>query len=95
MQAVGCLGMRACDSNNCPVGIATQKDDLRARLMVEEAADNLERFFDATVELMEVMARACGHDTLTDFERIDLTTWKSDIADLTGIEYAGVGDHYE
>jgi glutamate synthase domain-containing protein 2 len=95
MQAIGCLGMRACDSNNCPVGIATQKDDLRARLMVEEAADNLERFFDATVELMEVMARACGHDTLTDFERHDLTTWKSDIADLTGIEYAGVGEHYE
>ena len=95
MQAIGCLGMRACDSNNCPVGIATQKDDLRARLMVEEAADNLERFFDATVELMEVMARACGHDTLTAFERHDLTTWKSDIADLTGIEYAGVGEHYE
>ena len=91
IQAIGCLGMRACDSNNCPVGIATQKEDLRARLMVEEAADNLERFFDATVELMEVMARACGHDTLTDFERRDLMTWKSDIAELTGIEYAGVG----
>ena len=91
MQAIGCLGMRACDSNNCPVGIATQKDDLRARLMVEEAADNLARFFDATVELMEVMARACGHDALTDFERRDLVTWQSDIADLTGIEYAGVG----
>jgi hypothetical protein len=40
---------------------------------------------------MEVMARACGHDTLTDFERRDLMTWKSDIAELTGIEYAGVG----
>jgi hypothetical protein len=59
--------------------------------MVEEAADNLERFFDATVELMEVMARACGQDTLTDFERRDLTTWKRDIAELTGIEYAGMG----
>ena len=94
IQAIGCLGMRACDSNNCPVGIATQKDDLRARLMIEEAADNLARFFDATVELMEVMARACGHDTLTDFERRDLTTWKSDIADLTGIEYAGVDDRH-
>ena len=91
MQAIGCLGMRACDSNNCPVGIATMKDDLRARLMIEEAADNLERFFDATVELMEVMARACGHDTLTDFERRDLVTWQREIADLTGIEYAGIG----
>jgi len=91
IQAIGCLGMRACDSNNCPVGIATQKDDLRSRLMVEQAADNLERFFGATTELMEIMARACGHDSLTGFERRDLTTWKSDIAELTGIEYAGIG----
>ena len=91
IQAIGCLGMRACDSNNCPVGIATQKEDLRSRLIVEQAADNLTRFFDATVELMEVMARACGHDSLTGFEHRDLTTWKSDVAELTGIEYAGVG----
>ena len=91
IQAIGCLGMRACDSNNCPVGIATQKDDLRSRLMIEQAADNLERFFDATVDLMKIMARACGHDSLAGFERRDLTTWKSDIAELTGIEYAGVG----
>jgi len=24
LQAIGCLGMRACNTNNCPVGIATQ-----------------------------------------------------------------------
>jgi hypothetical protein len=36
------------------------------------------------------MARACGHDSLSGFERRDLTTWKKDIADLTGVEYAGV-----
>ena len=29
MQAIGCIGMRACSSNNCPVGIATQKPELR------------------------------------------------------------------
>ena len=28
-QAIGCLGMRACRTNPCPVGIATQRDDLR------------------------------------------------------------------
>jgi glutamate synthase domain-containing protein 2 len=38
MQAIGCLGMRACHTNNCPVGIATQKDHLRARLIVDESA---------------------------------------------------------
>ena len=38
IQAIGCLGMRACHTNNCPVGIATQKPHLRARLPVDEAA---------------------------------------------------------
>jgi hypothetical protein len=36
------------------------------------------------------MTRACGHETLSEFEQRDLTTWKRDIADLTGVEYAGV-----
>ncbi|OYR44157.1 hypothetical protein [Halorubrum sp. Eb13] len=36
-------------------------------------------------------APARGHDSLTSFERRDLTTWKRDVADLTGVEYGGVG----
>ena len=91
MQAIGCLGMRACDSNNCPVGIATQREDLRNRVVIDSAAEGLQNFFEATVSLMKVMARACGHDSLSGFERRDLTTWKEEIADLTGVEYAGVG----
>jgi glutamate synthase domain-containing protein 2 len=90
MQAIGCLGMRACDSNNCPVGIATQREELRNRLVIDAAAHGLENFFEATVWLMKVMTRACGHETLSEFEQRDLTTWKRDIADLTGVEYAGV-----
>ncbi|MDX2313511.1 MAG: glutamate synthase-related protein, partial [Gammaproteobacteria bacterium] len=38
IQAIGCLGMRACHTNNCPVGIATQKQHLRDRLPVDLAA---------------------------------------------------------
>ncbi len=60
MQAIGCIAMRACHTNNCPVGIATQKDHLVARLEVEKSAKRLEKFFTASVELMKVMARACG-----------------------------------
>ncbi len=91
MQAIGCLGMRACHTNNCPVGIATQKDHLRARLIVEKSAKQLANFFEAATELMCVMARACGHTDLTQFTVDDLTTWKREMADLTGIAYGGVG----
>jgi glutamate synthase domain-containing protein 2 len=91
MQAIGCIAMRACHTNNCPVGIATQKGGLRARFVVEESARRLYNFFTASVELMSVLARACGHPRLSDFSSADLTTWKREIADLTGVSYAGVG----
>jgi len=91
IQAIGCLGMRACHTNNCPVGIATQRPHLRARLVVDQSAKRLARYFTATIELMQVMARACGHRQLRDFTAHDLTTWKREIADLTGVRYAGVG----
>jgi len=90
IQAIGCLGMRACHTNNCPVGIATQKEHLRERLPVEEAAERLNRFFGASVELVKLLARACGHTHLNQFRRADLTTWKRDLAYLTGVSYGGV-----
>jgi glutamate synthase domain-containing protein 2/nitrite reductase/ring-hydroxylating ferredoxin subunit len=90
LQAIGCLGMRACQTNNCPVGIATQKPHLRDRLPVTIAAERLARFFGASVELMTVLARAAGHRHLGDFNSDDLTTFKSEMADLTGVAYGGV-----
>ncbi|RLB52029.1 MAG: glutamate synthase [Deltaproteobacteria bacterium] len=90
LQAIGCLGMRACHTNNCPVGIATQKTELRSRLDVQRSAQQLGNYFEATVELMKVLARACGHDHLSKFRTGDLTTWDRDLAYLTGVRYAGV-----
>lgn len=90
LQAIGCLGMRACHTNNCPVGIATQNPDLRQRLKVQKGAGQLNNFFRASTELMQVMARACGHDHLNKFCIDDLTSWNHDMSHLTGIAYGGV-----
>jgi nitrite reductase/ring-hydroxylating ferredoxin subunit len=90
LQAIGCLGMRACHTNNCPVGIATQKPHLRQRLLVDRSAEQLANWFEATSHLMSVLARACGHDSLGGFEPRDLTTIDREIAALTGVRYAGV-----
>ena len=92
MQAIGCLGMRACHTDNCPVGIATQKENLRSRIKIETSARQLANFFEASTELMKILARACGHDRLSDFTIEDLTTFKADMATLTGIAYGGVSD---
>jgi glutamate synthase domain-containing protein 2 len=90
LQAIGCLGMRACDTNNCPVGIATQQPHLRQRLKIDKGAQQLDNFFRASTELMKVMARGCGHDHLNKFCIDDLTTWNREMAHLTGIAYGGV-----
>ena len=90
IQAVGCVAARMCNTNNCPAGIATQKPELRKRLDVQQGAERLARYFGASVELMQVLARACGHDNLSGFNPRDLTSWKRDVADLSGLRYAGV-----
>lgn len=90
IQAIGCQAMRACHTNNCPVGIATQKPALRKRLDIELSARRLENYFNATVELMQVMARACGHDHLNQFCLDDLSTFDREMAYLAGIPYGGM-----
>ena len=91
MQAIGCVAARMCNTNNCPAGIATQKQDLRQRLNIEKSANQLKNFFEASTELMSVMARACGHDSLAKFNANDLATWHKGMASLSGVKYAGVG----
>jgi len=92
MQAIGCVGARICNTNNCPTGIATQKPELRAKLNVEKSAMQLHNFFGASTELMQVMARACGHDDLGKFAKRDLATWNRDMASLSGVKYSGFMD---
>ncbi len=89
IQAIGCIAARMCNTNQCPAGIATQNPVLRKRLHVEQSAEKLTRYFKASVELMQVMARACGHDHLNQFNQNDITTWKKEMADLTGIQCGG------
>lgn len=90
LQSIGCVAARMCHTNNCPAGIATQKPELRKLINVDKSAKQLYNFFTAATELMKVMARACGHNHLNQFNPKDITTWKKEMADLTGIKYGGV-----
>ena len=92
MQSIGCVAARMCNTNNCPAGIATQKADLRRRLNVDKSAVQLKNFFEASAELMQVMARACGHDALSRFNKEDLATWHREMTLLSGIKYSGFTD---
>lgn len=90
LQSIGCVAARMCNTNNCPAGVATQKPELRKQLNIEKSASQLYNFFSASSELMKVMARACGHNHLSQFNHKDITTWKKDMAELTGIKFGGM-----
>ncbi|MDE0975102.1 MAG: glutamate synthase-related protein [Candidatus Nanopelagicales bacterium] len=74
MQAVGYVVARMLNTNNCPTKIATQKPELRAHLDVRPASQRLPRSFGVSIELVSVMFRACGHDHLNKYVKIELAT---------------------
>jgi glutamate synthase domain-containing protein 2 len=90
LQSIGCVAARMCNTNNCPAGVATQKPELRKLLNVDKSAKQLYNFFTASTELMQVMARACAHDHLNKFNQKDITTWKKEMAEWTGIKFGGM-----
>lgn len=89
MQAIGCVSARMCHTNLCPSGVATQDPKLRKRLKVDDASGKLATFLNASTTLMQVMARACGHDHLNQFEKDDLASWDKNMAELAGVAWSG------
>lgn len=87
--SIGCVDSRICNSNQCPIGIATQDPELRKKLDVEKASIQLANFLNASTELIKTMARACGYTDIRQFNKSDLVSWKKEIAELAEIQYAG------
>lgn len=87
MMAIGCQQYRACGSNNCPVGIATQKQNLRDRFDVETSSQRLVNFFEAWTEQMTDFARMCGKRNIHDLSYDDLATTSIEIANFTPVAH--------
>ena len=60
-------------------------------LDVAIGASKLSNFLNASTQLLRVLARASGHTHLSQFDRNDITRWKKEMADLTGLDFAGSG----
>ena len=87
MMAIGCQQYRACHNNTCPVGIATQKLELRARFDVENSAQRLVHFFENMRLQITDFARMCGRRSVFDLNFEDLATLDSEIAAHTPIPH--------
>jgi len=87
MMAIGCQQYRACHRSTCPVGITTQRQDLRMRLDPQISADRLKRYLTGATDLVTDYCRAAGRDSVSGLARTDLVTLYPDLADNTDIRY--------
>ena len=60
MMSMGCIQARKCNSNECPVGIATQKPSLTAGLVVSEKSKRVARYHAETVDAALDLMGAAG-----------------------------------
>lgn len=86
--AAACQQYRICGSGNCPVGIATQDPELRARLKVDAAAQRVANFLNVSLEELKTFARITGHSNLHDLNVSDLVTINREISEYTNIPHA-------
>lgn len=97
--AAGCIMMRKCHLNTCPVGVATQDPVLRARF-TGQPEHVINYFFFVAEELREIMAEM-GFRTLNEMigrvDRIDmrpaLDHWKAHNVDLSRILYSAPAEN--
>ena len=90
-MGAACQQYRICGSGNCPVGIATQNPELRARLNMEAAAQRVANFLNVSLSELKTFARITGHSSVHDLSLADLITLDKDIEEFTGIPHAGRG----
>lgn len=86
--AAACQQYRICGSGSCPVGIATQNPELRARLKEEAAAERVANFLKVSFKELETFARITGHRNLHDLSVEDLVTINREISEYTDIKHA-------
>ena len=94
----GCIMMRKCHMNTCPVGVATQDPELRKRFKGDP--DHVVKFFEfITEELREIMAEL-GYRSINEMVgqadvltmRKNIQHWKYKHLDLSGVLYKAPAD---
>lgn len=88
MVAAACQQYRICGSGMCPVGVATQDEQLRKRLHIEAAAKRVANYLNCSNEELKTFARITGHSNVHDLNVEDLCTISREISEFTNIMHA-------
>jgi glutamate synthase domain-containing protein 2 len=87
LMAIGCQQYRICNTGKCPMGIATQDPELRARLDIDRAAGQLHNFLKVCTAELQDFARLTGNDNVHGLSIKDLCTTNSEISNHTQIRH--------
>lgn len=88
LVAAACQQYRMCGTGRCPVGVATQDPELRARLNIEAAAKRVGNFLTCSNNELKTFARITGHGNIHDLTVDDLCTINREISEFTNIKHA-------
>jgi glutamate synthase (ferredoxin) len=79
MIAEGCIMARVCHTNNCPVGVTSQKEELRKRF--PGTPDQVVTFFTFVAEEVRQILARLGYRSLKEvIGRVDLLCPRADVA---------------
>lgn len=85
--ACGCQQYRSCNKGNCPMGLATQNPELRARVDIDKSAKKVENFLNVSTSELKDFARLTGNNDIHKLSIKDLCTTNSEISNHTSIEH--------
>ncbi len=87
MIAIACQQYRVCNTGMCPVGIGTQREDLRKRLNIDACSQRLANYLNVVNGELKTFARITGKDDIHKLSIDDLVTTNREISDYTNISH--------
>jgi len=88
MISIGCLQSKICHTGKCPVGIATQDEELRLLFSIEDSVKGFVNFYNATNHELKILASSNGKSDIHMLALSDILTLSSDVAKFTDIVHA-------
>lgn len=87
--AAGCIQCNLCYTGNCPVGIATQKKELRKKFDIEKAAKSIANYIKNCTEEMKMIAAACGQNNIHNLNKGHLRALNPIISQIAKVKFVG------
>ncbi|MEM7523560.1 MAG: FMN-binding glutamate synthase family protein [Pseudomonadota bacterium] len=84
-----------CHTGLCPVGIATQDEELQKRMNPAAGAERIARYLTAMTMEITSLAKACGKSSVHNLEVEDLRAMSFEASAFTGVKMAGIDKPFE